>query len=272
MIQEIAPKVLDNTYRPMHPEAEDLVLCYDGEAVAVRRDGMEHLTFPRRREFSASDTHFRYLFSIDEDHYYLYDGEKPEGMPQELVRMLRQREDRDKCMAAATGFHLYSWYRDHKFCGRCGAPLVHDERMRMLRCPSCGMEHYPVIAPAIIVAVYDRDRLLLTKYTGRAYKLYALIAGFTEIGETPEETVKREVLEEVGLTVDHIRYWGSQPWGVDQNLLLGYTAQLAGPDRVRIDEEELAVAEWFRREEIPIGDDYISLTRAMVESFKKGEF
>ena len=72
--------------------------------------------------------------------------------------------------------------------------------------------------------------------------------------------------------MDHIRYWGSQPWGVDQNLLLGYTAQLAGPDRVRIDEEELAVAEWFRREEIPIGDDYISLTRAMVESFKKGEF
>ena len=69
MIQEIAPKVLDNTYRPMHPEAEDLVLCYDGEAVAVRRDGMEHLTFPMRREFSASDTHFRYLFSIDEDHY-----------------------------------------------------------------------------------------------------------------------------------------------------------------------------------------------------------
>jgi NAD+ diphosphatase len=272
MIQEIAPKVLDNTYRPDKPEAGDLILCFNGETVGIRREADDSLSFPKRREFPEGDEHFRYLFSIDEDRYFLYDGSKPAGLPWELVRMLRQRKDRDKCMAAATGFHLYCWYRDHRFCSRCGKPLEHDGSMRMLRCPSCGMEHFPVIAPAIIVAVYDGERLLLTKYTGRAYKLYALIAGFTEIGETPEETVKREVLEEVGLKVDNIRYWGSQPWGVDQNLLLGFTAQLAGPDQVKIDEEELAVAEWFHRSEIPIGDDYISLTRAMVESFKKGEF
>ena len=92
---------------------------------------------------------------------------------------------------------------------------------RMLQCPCCANMVFPKIAPAVIVGVTHGDKILMTKYAGREYKRYALIAGFTEIGETAEETVKREVMEEVGLTVKNIRYYKSQPWGFDSNLLLG---------------------------------------------------
>ena len=140
----------------------------------------------------------------------------------------------------------------------------------MLKCPVCGNEVYPKIAPAVIVAVTSGEKLLLTKYSGRVYKRYALIAGFTEIGETAEETVEREVMEEVGLRVKNIRYYATQPWGTDSNLLIGYFADLDGDPDITLDHDELAVAEWFDREDIPIGNDQISLTLDMVQAFREG--
>ena len=97
---------------------------------------------------------------------------------------------------------------------------------------------FPKIAPAVIVGVTNGRKILMTKYANREYKRYALIAGFTEIGETAEETVAREVKEEVGLSVKNIRYYKSQPWGFDSNLLLGYFCELDDEgDVIRLDEE-----------------------------------
>ena len=98
----------------------------------------------------------------------------------------------------------------------------------------------------------------------------ALIAGFTEIGETLEQTVQREVMEEVGLKVRNIRYYKSQPWGIDGNILMGFFCDLDGDDTVRLDEEELASAEWFERAALPAEDDGISLTREMIRVFGEG--
>ena len=120
---------------------------------------------------------------------------------------------------------------------------------------------FPKIAPAVIVGVTHGDKILMTKYAGREYKRYALIAGFTEIGETAEETVKREVMEEVGLTVKNIRYYKSQPWGFDSNLLLGYFCELA--------EEGLSVAEWVDYHDIPEDKEKLSLTHEMMTYFKE---
>ena len=95
-------------------------------------------------------------------------------------------------LAAITGFHLDGWYDKNHFCGRCANRLVEDDVERMLRCPVCGNMVYPRINPAVIVGVTNGDKLLLTKYNGREYKKYALVAGFNEIGESLEETVRRE--------------------------------------------------------------------------------
>ena len=110
----------------------------------------------------------------------------------------------------------------------------------------------------------------MSKYAGRGYTNYALLAGYTEIGETIEQTVHREVMEEVGLRVKNLRYYKSKPWGVDGNVLMGFYCDLDGEDTIHLDETELALAEWHHRDALPIQDDGISLTREMIRVFGEG--
>ena len=118
------------------------------------------------------------------------------------------------------------------------------------------------------MAITDGDRLLLTRYAGRKIQRYALVAGYAEIGETVEETVAREVLEEVGLHVRDLRFYKSQPWAFTDTLLMGFFARLDGSDQIRLQEEELAEARWFSRDAIPDGYSQISLTGEMIEQFR----
>ena len=143
------------------------------------------------------------------------------------------------------------------------------ERARV--CPACGLTVYPKICPAVIVAVTDGDRLLLTKYQGRAFRRYALVAGFAEIGEPIEDTVRREVLEETGLRVKQIRFYKSQPWVFTDSLLLGFWCELDGSDAVTVQESELSEARWHHRDEIPEDYSGISLTGEMIDAFRQGK-
>ena len=130
---------------------------------------------------------------------------------------------------------------------------------------------FPRIAPAAIIALTHGDKLLLSRYANRPVRRHSLLAGFIEIGETAEEAVAREVMEEVGLRVKNIRYYKSQPWGIAGNLSVGYFCDLEGEDEtVTLDEAELAMAEWFSREEIPDEDEGISLTGEMIRVFREG--
>lgn len=149
--------------------------------------------------------------------------------------------------------------------------MSHSEKERMLYCEDCHNMEYPKICPAVIIGVTDGNRILMSKYAGRSYKKYALLAGFTEIGETVEETVAREVMEEVGLKVKNIRYYKSQPWSFSDTLLMGFYCDLDGDGTVTLDREELALAEWFEREEIPDVTSTESLTNEMIMRFKNGE-
>ena len=150
--------------------------------------------------------------------------------------------------------------------------MKHDEKERMVKCTSCGQMEYPKICPAVIVGVTDGNRLLLTKYAGRAHTNYALIAGFAEIGESIEDTVRREVMEEVGLHVKNIKFYKSQPWSFTDTLLMGFYCEVDGLEDITLDEEELSVAEWFEREEIPVHQKTVSLTNEMILNFKAGNW
>ena len=275
MIQDIEPKKMKNQFVDTQVENSDSVFAFDGEQLVIHKNREGILTLPERRGMKGENGDFTYLFAIDNTRYFLYRKEieaLPMGFETVNVRGLRQITSKDVCFAAATAYHLYVWSRDNKICGRCGVILVHSDAQRMLKCPVCGNEVYPKVAPAVIVGVCDGDKILLTKYAGRAYKRYALIAGFTEIGETAEETVKREVMEEVGIKVKNIRYYKSQPWGTDSNLLLGFFADLDGSGEISLDREELSTGEWFPRDNIPVEDDGISLTRDMIEAYRSGKY
>ena len=164
-------------------------------------------------------------------------------------------------------------FRDNRFCGRCGGPMEPGMEERKLVCAACGFQVYPRINPAVIVAVHDGDRLLMTRYARRPIPWFVLLAGFIEVGETAEQCVAREVREEVGIQVKHIRYYGSQPWGMSGNLTLAYTAELDGGDRLTVDRTELAEARWFFRDQVPIRkEDRVSITQDMVRAFAAGRF
>ena len=139
-----------------------------------------------------------------------------------------------------------------------------------MKCPGCGNMIFPRINPAVIVGVMNGDKLLLTKYR-QGYGHNALVAGFTEIGETLEETVAREVMEETGVKVKNIRYYKSQPWGMAQDILVGYYCDVDGDSTIRMDEGELKYAEWVQREEIELQPNNLSLTNEMMRMFKEGK-
>lgn len=277
MLQDISPMHLYNEYHHRAVTKKSRVFHFRGREVYIARDEENHLKLPLYEELEMAEVQgqLQFLFSMENEDYFLLESEEalPEqkGYMYEKVRTLRQLVSKEVCFAIMTAYHLYMWYRDNRYCGRCGKETVHDTKERMLRCPSCGNMIFPKIAPAVIVALIDGDRILMTKYADREYKKYALIAGFTEIGETVEETVAREVMEEVGLKVKNVRYYKSQPWGVDSNLLLGFFAELDGDDTIHRDETELAEAEWFERSAMPAHDDGISLTREMMGVFERGE-
>ena len=153
--------------------------------------------------------------------------------------------------------------------------MKHDTKERMMYCPSCGRQEYPVLMPAVIVGITNGDKIICSKYEGRSFKQYALIAGFAEIGETIEETVHREVMEEVGLKVKNLRYYKSQPWSFTDTLLMGFFCQAdrkksdEHEPELTIDHEELASGEWVEREQIPDYGEHLSLTHEMMMQFKR---
>ena len=149
--------------------------------------------------------------------------------------------------------------------------MVHSDRERMVYCPECHTIEYPKICPAVIVGILNGDRILLSTYAGRDVKSYALIAGFAEIGETIEGTVRREVMEEVGLKVKNLQFYKSQPWSFSDSLLMGFFCEVDGDDEIHIDHNELATASWFTRDEIDLEEYDISLTREMIMKFKKNK-
>ncbi len=281
MLQDLAFGRLENEFCRLDPGAGDRVICIRGGDVLLHRRADDTLELPAWERVRAMEEdwepwpgeRFRYIFRLYGVNYFLYMGRA--GAPEapyayESARRLRQTVSKEVCFVVLTGWHLYNWYRTSRYCGACGGETVHDAQERMVRCPACGNLIFPRINPAVIAAVTDGERLLLSKYAGRSYTHYALIAGFTEIGETMEQTVQREVLEEVGLRVKNIRYYKSQPWGVDGNILMGFYCDLDGDDAIRIDERELSMADWYDRNALPIGDDGFSLTREMIRVFGEG--
>lgn len=283
MIQDIHG-IYHNEYQELIPEQDDCVMFVQGRSVLMSRDSeqtIRYITYGELRKASGGDISAdacRYLFSIENqgitEKYFLGNShmltpqlmEKYEYRQQNVFRTMKPE---DKAFAGITACQLANWYENTQFCGKCGTRLEHDKVERMMKCPKCGAMHYPKISPAVIVAVTNGDKILMTKYAGRDYKKYALIAGFTEIGETIEDTVRREVMEEVGIHVKNIRYYKSQPWSFTDTILMGFYCELDGEDTITMDAHELSVAEWIQRENIPTEYDGISLTNEMIMRFKE---
>lgn len=270
MIQDIEPHRLDNSFAHAGEARDtDAVICFrDGDILVVSGDT---LTFPSVCTLGAVD--LTYLFSVDERRFFLKkDAPEPtQGQQYIPFKSIREHftEPAENIFALYTAKHIADWYRDNRFCGRCGGVMRHSDRERAMTCPVCGYTSYPRIMPAVIVGVTRGNEIMLTRYR-RGFGHNALVAGFAEIGETLEQTVEREVMEEIGIKVKNIRYYKSQPWGGANDILVGFYCDADGDSTVHMDEGELRSAVWTKREDIELQPDNYSLTNEMMRLFKEG--
>ncbi|MDR2854751.1 MAG: NAD(+) diphosphatase [Methanomicrobiales archaeon] len=273
VFQDIQPHRYVNQYLHREPSSDDYIFLYqDGKALL--EDIPDGATIPKYHTvhslYPDCADNLIYLFSIDDHSFFMsfMQVQETANLHYQEIVPLGNLNPPWIAFAGATAYHLADWYDSHRYCGRCSLPMSHKENERAVQCPECGTVEYPKISPVIIVGVVDGDRLLLTKYATGSYRRYALIAGFMEIGETYEDAVRREVMEEVGLRVKNIQYYKSQPWGFSQSVLAGFFAELDGEQMVKIDAHELKEASWYSRENLPRDDTTLSLTWDMIEAFR----
>ncbi|MCL2496587.1 MAG: NAD(+) diphosphatase [Clostridiales bacterium] len=289
MLHDIEPHEYHCDFLLRRPASEqDYLLLFDGEQILLKREnGLA--TLPRLCDIADAERlarGLRYLFSVDNEAFFSMDISRGANAPgadaiiaganeawlYSPMRALREFQPPWLAFAAITGYQLHFWYEHNRYCGACGAEFEHSPHERALLCPCCGYLKYPETAVAVIVGIYDGDRLLLTRYANRPYQRYALVAGFVEIGESLEDALRREVYEEVGLRVKNLRYFASQPWGFSHCLLAGFFAEVHGSTEITLDGRELAEAVWMQREDICADQANISLTATMMAAFKDNLF
>ena len=272
MIHEIAPHKLNNEFKTISPKPNDYLIFFNGEQTLFKKAGEGVYEIPRVRDFPNCESH--YLISIDGDAYFLYNTnlpEIPEGYEFRGNRTFRTLENHLERLGGATAVHIAKWESLNKFCGKCGCMMKHSTKERAMVCPACKNTVYPKISPVVIVAVRNGNELLMARNLDNPDKTRLfLISGFVEIGESLEQAVKREVMEEAGVRVKNIKYFGSQPWPFSESLISGYTAELDGDSTIHMQEAELATAMWVKREDIPEYDTSVSISSCLIENFRSG--
>ncbi len=194
------------------------------------------------------------------------DAELPDGFVLQSLRALYGVLDDDLFAIAARAIQITEWDRTHQYCGHCATPTTQLPSERAKRCPSCHLRQYPQLSPAVIMLIYKGDQLLLARAPRFREGMYSVLAGFVEPGESLEETVAREVKEEVGIDVKNIRYFGSQPWPFPKSLMIGFTAEYAGGD-IEPDPVEIEAADWFDRENLPPIPGELSIAYKLIDWF-----
>jgi NAD+ diphosphatase len=161
---------------------------------------------------------------------------------------------------------LVDWNRSHQFCGKCGRPTEDGQVERAKVCSHCNLVNYPRVSPAVIVAVIKGDKILLANNKRFKSKFYSVLAGFVEPGENLEECVAREIKEEVGILVNNIRYFASQPWPFPNSLMVAFLADYAGGD-IKLDPTEIRHAAWFTADNLPSIPPRITVARQLIDWF-----
>jgi NAD+ diphosphatase len=212
----------------------------------------------------------RYLGTLAGRHCYCAEAAENIAGPPEMsfygLRFLYGRLAEPLFAIALKAVHLIEWEGTARYCGRCGKEMAPAKEMNARECPGCGMMVFPRLSPAVIVLVERDGQMLLARSTRFTADFYSVLAGFVEPGETLEETVHREIEEEVGIKIRNVRYFGSQPWPFPDSLMIGFTAEYLSGE-IRIDDEEIVEAGWFDPEKLPTIPGKISIARRLIDWF-----
>ena len=276
MIQDILPHSFDNHFlADKKIKNNDFLLHFKANTLLMKISN-EAVDLPRMSDFrDITDTsNITFLYTLnDVSGFILWDeAETVEGdFEYKEIGFFRTIPQKEIGWISVVGLHLRNWYIEHRFCGKCGAETYHKSDERALVCPVCNAHFFPKISPAIIVAIISNDKILLARNSNFAASWFSLIAGYVDVGETLEETVAREVKEEVGLDVKNIRYYKSQPWPLSGSLMIGYIAEADENQPIVIDNNEIVEAAWFSRDNLPSHPTNASVGGELIEKFMNGE-
>jgi NAD+ diphosphatase len=249
-----------------------LWFAFQGAQILVLRDeqsarlpGADHM-----RDLGLAPKRSQYLGTLGEQHCYACELEEgsaaPDGMHWSGLRALFGAIDDSLFAIAGRAFQIVDWDRSHQFCGRCGTQTQIKNNERARECPSCKQVHYPRIAPAIMALVRRGRELLLARSPHFPPGMYSALAGFVEPGETLEQTLVREVREEVGIEVANVRYFASQPWPFPHSLMIAFNADYAGGE-ITPEPGEIEAADWFTLDRLPQAlPGKISISRRLIDA------
>ena len=249
-----------------------LWFAFQGAQILILRDA-QIASVPSAsdlRELGMSPKRSQYLGILGEQHCFACELEEgsaaPEGMQWSGLRALFGCVDDSLFALAGRAFQIVDWDRSHQFCGRCGTPTQIKNHERARECPHCGQVHYPRIAPAIMALVRRGREFLLARSPHFAPGMYSALAGFVEPGETLEQTLVREVREEVGIEVANVRYFASQPWPFPHSLMIAFNADYAGGE-ITPEPAEIEAADWFTVDRLPQAlPSKISISRRLIDA------
>ena len=190
----------------------------------------------------------------------------PVGTEFMKVRHLYKISNENLFYLAGFGHQIADWDRSFRFCGKCGANTVNHPDERAKLCPNCGHVIYPKISPAVICSVTRGDEILLARGSKFSKPVYSVLAGFVEPGETLEETVKREIMEETSITVKNIKYFGNQPWPFSSSMMMAFTADYASGE-IKIDNKEIIDAAWYKAANLPLLPTSHSIAHRLIMNF-----
>ncbi len=196
-------------------------------------------------------------------------GRLPEGYSLANLRSWLGRVEPEVFYLAGRAIQIVDWHLTNLFCGRCGTGTEDHRQDRAKQCPDCGHLAYPRLSPSIIVLVHKGSDMLLARNAAWPQGMYSTLAGFVEPGESIEQTVHREVFEEVGIRVKNLRYLGSQSWPFPNSLMLGFHAEYESGEFV-LQPEEIADAQWFSPDDLPSIPPATAISRWLIDDFLQG--
>ncbi len=246
-------------------------IFHDQRLLIIKKDGYD--TLPQ-----SSDLEILGLVPVQQQYIGLLDGQPcyagevpnedfiTSAFALQGIRSLFGRLEETLMGIAGLANQLVLWDQNHRYCGKCGHPTENKADERAKYCPDCGLLNYPRLSPAVIVAVLKDNQILLARSQRLPAKFYSVLAGFVEPGESLEECIKREIREEAGITVNNIRYFGSQPWPFPDSLMIAFTAEYAG-GAIRIDGSEILDAGWFSSDNLPTVPPKFSIAGQLIDWF-----
>jgi NAD+ diphosphatase len=240
-----------------------------GLVVRMQEPGAELLSQADVRALGLDPSQAQYLGQLSgEDCFVLPAGAFTPAPPYAAqgLRALYGQLDDVTLSVAGRAVQIAHFTATHRYCSRCGEPTLRDPVERCVRCAACELTSYPRITPAIIVLVRRGDEALLARSARFASGFYSTLAGFVEPGESLEQTLKREVFEEVGIEVTRLRYFGSQPWPFPHSLMVGFVAEHAAGE-IRVDGVEITDARWFSATALPPVPPKLSIARQLIDAW-----